>query len=141
MDDLIDTIEGNRVYVPCLYVLNKIDSISIERLNVIDKIPHYVPISGFMRWNFDELLETMWDYLDLVRIYTKPKGQIPDYDRPVILQRKKSTVEDFCRKIHKTLLSEFKYAQCWGISVKHSPQRVGLGHQLFDEDIVQIVKK
>lgn len=29
-DDLIDVIEGNRVYVPCIYILNKIDQISIE---------------------------------------------------------------------------------------------------------------
>jgi ribosome-interacting GTPase 1 len=29
-DQLIDVIEGNRVYVPALYVLNKIDQISIE---------------------------------------------------------------------------------------------------------------
>lgn len=74
IDDLIDVIEGNRVYVPCLYVLNKIDKISMEELNILDKIPHYVPISGFNKWNFDELLETIWDYLDLVRVYTKPRG-------------------------------------------------------------------
>lgn len=29
-EDLIDVIEGNRVYVPCIYLLNKIDQISIE---------------------------------------------------------------------------------------------------------------
>ena len=28
-DDLIDVIEGNRMYIPCIYVLNKIDMISI----------------------------------------------------------------------------------------------------------------
>ena len=33
MDELIDVIEGNRIYVPCIYVLNKIDSISIEELD------------------------------------------------------------------------------------------------------------
>lgn len=110
VDDLIDTIEGNRVYVPCLYVLNKIDKISMEELEILDKIPHYVPISGYNGWNFDELLETIWDYLDLIRVYTKPKGQIPDYDRPVILSRKNSNVMDFCRKIHKSLLTDFKSA-------------------------------
>lgn len=29
-DDIIDVIEGNRLYVPALYVLNKIDQITIE---------------------------------------------------------------------------------------------------------------
>ena len=29
-DDLIDVVEGNRVYVPAIYLLNKIDQISIE---------------------------------------------------------------------------------------------------------------
>jgi len=31
-DDFIDVIEGNRKYVPCIYVLNKIDQISFEEL-------------------------------------------------------------------------------------------------------------
>ena len=29
-EDLIDVVEGNRVYIPAIYVLNKIDQISIE---------------------------------------------------------------------------------------------------------------
>lgn len=72
-DEFIDVIEGNRKYIPCIYVLNKIDMISMEELEVLDKIPHYVPIAGMLGWNFDELLETIWDYQDLVRVYTKPK--------------------------------------------------------------------
>lgn len=43
-DDLIDVIEGNRKYVPCIYVLNKIDAISMEELEVLDKIPHYLSL-------------------------------------------------------------------------------------------------
>ena len=29
-EDLIDIVEGNGVYVPCIYVFNKFDQISIE---------------------------------------------------------------------------------------------------------------
>jgi hypothetical protein len=50
-------------------------------------------------------------------------------------------VRDFCLKIHKSLLQDFKFAQVWGRSVKFNPQKVGLDHQLMDEDIVQILKK
>ena len=128
MDELIDVIEGNRVYCPCIYVLNKIDAISIEELDLLDQVPHYVPVSAKDEWNFDELMERIWEYLDLIRIYTKPKGQIPDYDAPVIINRQRSTVHDFCGKIHKALQKEFKVAQVWGTSVKHNPQRCGKDH-------------
>ncbi|XP_064618976.1 developmentally-regulated GTP-binding protein 1 [Lineus longissimus] len=140
-EDLIDCIEGNRIYVPCIYVLNKIDQISIEELDIIYKVPHCVPISAHHKWNFDDLLEKMWDYLALVRIYTKPKGQLPDYTSPVVLKAGSTTVEDFCLKIHKAILKEFKHALVWGSSVKHQPQKVGKEHVLADEDVVQIVKK
>jgi ribosome-interacting GTPase 1 len=33
VDELIDVIEGNRKYVKCLYVYNKIDTVSIEEVN------------------------------------------------------------------------------------------------------------
>ena len=141
MDELIDIIEGNRVYVPCLYVMNKIDAITVEELDIICKVPHYVPISAKDEWNFDELMEKMWEYLDLIRIYTKPKGQIPDYEAPVIIGRKQNKVFDFCGKIHKHLQKEFQVAQVWGTSVKHNPQRCGKDHLLNDEDVVQIIKK
>lgn len=35
VDQLIDVIEGNRVYMPTVYVLNKIDAISIEELDLV----------------------------------------------------------------------------------------------------------
>lgn len=141
MEDLIDVIEGNRVYIPCIYLLNKIDQISIEELDIIYKVPHCVPISAHHKWNFDDLLEKMWNYLQLVRIYTKPKGQLPDYSSPVVLKEGKSSVEDFCNKLHRSIIKEFKMSLVWGSSVKHCPQRTGREHILNDEDVVQIIKK
>jgi len=40
-----------------------------------------------------------------------------------------------CNAIHKTIVEQFKHAIVYGRSVKHQPQRVGLGHELADEDI------
>lgn len=83
----------------------------------------------------------MWDYLNLMRIYTKPKGQLPDFQDPVILPQDRRAIEDFCLKIHKSLLKDFKYAYVWGSSVKFNPMKVGIDHVLDDEDIVQVIKK
>lgn len=67
--------------------------------------------------------------------------QIPDYDAPVVLPRDANSVKDFCMRIHKGLLPQFKHALVWGSSVKHAPQKCGIDHKLLDEDVVQIVKK
>ena len=85
IDDVVDVVEGTCVYMPTIYVLNKIDSLTMEELETLCKLPHVVPISSNLEWNFDELLETIWEYGKMMRIYTKPKGQIPDYEEPVIL--------------------------------------------------------
>jgi ribosome-interacting GTPase 1 len=141
LDDLIDAIEGNRKYVPCLYVLNKIDRISVEELDIIYRIPHAVPVCAHYKWNFDELLGRSWDYLKLMRVYPKPKGMNIDYDEPVILREERRRVEDFCNSIHRRIMDKFKYALVWGSSVKHAPQKVGKDHVLNDGDVVQILKK
>lgn len=64
--------------------------------------------SAHLEWNLDGLLEKIWEYLNLTRIYTKPKGMNPDYDDPVILSSKKRTIEDFCNRIHKDMSKQYK---------------------------------
>ena len=59
------------------------------------RIPNAVPVSSEHGWNIDELMEVMWDKLNLRRVYTKPKGKQPDYTAPVVLKSGKYTVEDF----------------------------------------------
>jgi ribosome-interacting GTPase 1 len=70
--------------VPCIFVLNKIDAISIEEVDLLysrhrcyamneeadlsSEIPNSVPISSKMWLNIDELKEVMWTKLDLVRV-------------------------------------------------------------------------
>jgi|EP00769_Ergobibamus_cyprinoides_P004618 small GTP-binding protein len=141
-EQLIDVIEGNRVYIPCIFVLNKIDQITIEELDLLDKLPNWIPISAHEEWNLDELLEKIFERLALMRVYTKPVGQPPDYDDPIILKcssGKPHTIEDFCRRIHTSYVDRLKYAVVWGNSVRHPGQRVGLTHELADEDVVQLV--
>ncbi|UYI27060.1 ribosome-interacting GTPase [Encephalitozoon cuniculi] len=136
-DDIIDLISGSAVYVDCLYVYNKIDELSLEDFNRVAEQPNSTVISCRRNWNISRLLEDIWDKLKLTRVYTKKKGAFPSLDDPVVI-RKGGTVKDLCSRIHKDFLLSFKHALVWGTSAKHSPQRVGLGHTLEDEDVVQI---
>eukprot|EP00878_Enallax_costatus_P004884 GHUV01005138.1.p1 GENE.GHUV01005138.1~~GHUV01005138.1.p1 ORF type:complete len:399 (+),score=124.80 GHUV01005138.1:209-1405(+) len=142
VDDLIDVIEGNRRYVKCLYVYNKVDMCSMEEVDEVARRPNSIPISCSLKLNMDGLLERIWEMMALVRVYTKKVGHKPDFSEPVVLtsDRGGTTMEAMCKQIHHQLVREFKYALVWGLSAKHSPQRTGLVHQLSDEDVVQIVK-
>ena len=110
-----------RIYIPAVFVLNKIDEITIEELEVICKLPDSVPVCAKWDWNLGELLKKIWEKLDLLRIYTKPKGEIPDFKEPVILPRTRCTIKDFCRNIHRDMVNQLKYALVWGTSAKHTP--------------------
>ena len=141
VDDLIDVIEGNRKYVRCLYVYNKIDTLSIEEVDELARKPHSVVISIYLNLNLDTMLKMMWDDLGLIRVYTKRRGQAPDLEDPIVLssERHGLSVETATRGISKELLAIFNFALVWGRSTKYNPQRVGLSHVLTDEDVLQIV--
>jgi len=139
-DEFIDVIVGNRIYMPCLYVYNKIDQVSIEEVDRLARQKDSVVVSCNMKLNLDYLLERVWGSLALVRVYTKKRGERPDFDGGLIL-RSGCTVEHVCHAIHRTLVANFKYALIWGRSVKFNPQRVGLQHMMCHDDVIQVVKK
>jgi len=87
IDQLIDTIEGNRHYVKCLYVYNKIDTVSIEDVDHLARLPNTTVISSGMSLGLDLLKEKLWEMLNLVRVYTKRKGSPPDLEDPLILTK------------------------------------------------------
>ena len=143
VDELIDVIEGNRKYVKCLYVYNKIDTLSIEEVDALARNPYSVVISVYMKLNIEVMIYKMWEMMGLMRIYTKKKGTEPDLNVPIVVssQRHGTSVGAACKSISKNLYENFNFALVWGKSVKFSPQRVGLSHPLMDEDVLQIVSK
>jgi len=150
VDQLVDVVVGNRLYKPCLYFYNKIDTITIEEVDQLARMPHSV-VGSVQAWfnispdhREDDLLKSsLWEYLGLTRIYTKRKGQQPDLEEPVVLSRlrKGTTVKSLCLSVSSQMVRDFNFALVWGKSAKHSPQRCGLNHPLQDEDVVQIVTK
>jgi uncharacterized protein len=81
VDQLVDVVQGNRQYKPCLYLYNKIDTVTIEEIDQLARVPHSIVGSVQMSFNIsadpleDDLVkQKMWEYLELTRIYTKRKG-------------------------------------------------------------------
>ena len=139
IDQFLEVImKDHRSYLKCLYVYNKIDSISLEHLDTLAHEPNTCVMSCELDLGIQDVVERCWEELRLIRIYTKRKGIEPDFNDALIV-RDKSTIEDVCDAIHRTLKESFKYALVWGASARHVPQRVGLSHVVADEDMVSIV--
>ena len=142
VEQFIDVIVGKRKYMECIYVYNKIDSVTIEEVDRLARLPNSVVVSCELDLNVDFLIYTLWARLGLKRIYTKRRSLYPDFNDAIIMKQNEGfTVRDICKKIHKSLVDDFKFALVWGKSAKYNAQRVGLVHSLDDEDVIQIIKK
>ena len=59
VDDLIDVIEGNRKYIKCVYVYNKIDVVGIDDVDRLARQPNSLVISCNLKACFIYLLSSL----------------------------------------------------------------------------------
>ena len=139
---LVDVLAANRVYVPSLTVMNKIDLVNTGFTTELSrKLPYdFVPVSAEANINMQALREEIFRRLNFVRIYMRRRTGETDFDEPMVV-RGGATIGDVCDRVHRGMKDEFRYAQVWGKSVKFGGQRVGMTHQLMDQDVLTIVTK
>jgi ribosome-interacting GTPase 1 len=131
-------LDGNRVYIPAIVIVNKIDLIKDK--NKLNLPVEFIPISAEQGYNIEALKEGIHSKLNFIKVFTKRRGEKADLEEPLIVKRG-TNIAMVCDSLHRDLRKEFKFALVWGKSVKHPGQRVGLEHILQDSDIVQIVKR
>jgi len=136
-EKLIDALSGNRVYIPAVTAINKID---LHPEKEIEEDEKTVLISARTGFGIEKLKERIFESLSLVRIYMKPEGGDADMEHPLVL-KKGAKVEDVCRKIHREFVKNFRYALIWGPSASFPGQRVGMHHVVRDGDVVTIVTR
>ena len=56
----------------------------------------------------------VYDFLDVVRVYTKAPGKKPDFEDPYVMPRG-STVLEVAEKVHRDFVERLKYAKIWGV--------------------------
>lgn len=139
VDQLIDAVLENRVYIPGIPIINKVDLGDEGTLEYcVQNFPEAIMISADQDMNIEGVKEGIFSSIDFIRIYMKPQGESADLQEPMII-RKDSTVEDVCERLHRDFKKKFRYARVWGSSAKHPGQRAGLDHVLHDEDILSLI--
>jgi small GTP-binding protein len=141
-DQLIDVLLGNRRYVSTLTILNKVDLVNTGFIREIESRleSNFIPISADANLNIEALKEQLYQKLDFIRIYLRPKGGETDFVEPLIVKNG-SNVRDVCDKLHREMKKELRYAKLWGKNAKFGGQRVGLTHPLNDEDVLTLITR
>lgn len=138
VDQFIDVIEANKIYIPSLVVLNKIDMVSEKKLEEIKRnIKPDICISAEKKLGISELKEAIFRKLDFIRVYCKEAGKKADLDVPMIMKTN-STIKDMCDKLHRDFIHKFRFSRVWGKSAKFPGQKFNLPHKLLDGDVVEI---
>jgi len=147
VDELVDGVMDNRVYLPSLVVVNKVDLVDPSYVETvrealrgrdIDPDEDAVFISAEKERGLDALTERLWDDLELIRVYMDKPGRGVDYEEPLVLRRGQ-TVDDALDRLAGDMDERFRFARVTGPSAKHDDQQVGRDHVLEDEDVLRLV--
>ena len=139
--DVIDLSEEGEIIapIPFLIVANKIDYLEAEEnLEVMKELmPGFDPLTVSVNGKgLEDLKESLYRLLDVIRIYGKSPDRPADMERPFILKRG-STVIDFAGQVHKDFPEQLKNALVWGSS-KFDGQPVAREYILEDGDVVEL---
>ena len=138
-DQLIDLIEKNKIYVPGLTVVNKVDLASEEQIKKVKKkLKPDIMISAEKNVHIDKLKDLIFDKLKFIRIFLKEPRKEADVVEPLIMF-KGCTIQDVCLKLHRDFADRFRFARMWGKSVKFDGQKIlKKKHVILDKDILEL---
>jgi small GTP-binding protein len=128
-------------FKPLLVVVNKYDDESSDEVFEIFRALlegewPLLPVSATSGRNLERLKQTVFEGLDIIRVYSKPPGKEPDFSAPFVM-KKGGTVEEFAGQIHQDFFKKLKSARVWG-SAAFDGQMVQRDHVLHDGDVVEL---
>jgi ribosome-interacting GTPase 1 len=120
MNKLFDAFAVNRVYVPAIFVINKVDT----EPNYKDMIDgEFVGISADKKEGIDELIETIWKKLKFVTVYLVKPDEELNHDDPMVM-KDSDTLRDVAEKIGPDFAASKKLVKIWGTGAKFPGQEV-----------------
>jgi small GTP-binding protein len=124
IEDLIDSLSRNRVYVPAIFAINKSDLL-LEEKQGDGTLENPVLISAQEKRGLDVLLETIWRKLDLINVYLVKPDEEPSFNNPIVVKNN-LTLCDIAREIGEDFANSKTSAMIWGNGAKFPGQQVSL---------------
>ena len=128
-------------YVRTMLVANKIDADgAADRLEIVremfgDRFLVHV-ISAEHGTGLEELRTAVYQFLNVIRVYTKKPGKPPDMTSPFTVPEG-STLIELATHVHRDFEEKLKSARLWGTGV-FDGQSVPRDHVMHDKDVVEL---
>ncbi len=141
-EQLMDAMDASVAYVRAMIIATKGDADGSEaRFKELEEKYStrfdIIPISAEKGENLDGMSWTLYNHLDILRVYTKIPGKKSER-KPIVLPEG-SVVADAAGKVHKELFVErFRSAVILRENDKIKRRVVGLNYPLQDGDIIQL---
>jgi len=132
--------QGNALAKESFIICTKSDIAQVSALEDLKQLCErpleFIEISPQTGKGLQELAETFYRLLKIIRVYAKPPGKSADMTEPFTLPVG-STVMDLATEIHRQLAEKLKSAKIWGTGV-YDGQNVQRNHILNDKDIIEL---
>ncbi len=145
VEDLVDHLSGNRVYIKAVAIVNKVDLVGEEGFQEIKRwlktqgFPA-IPMVANKKMGVEPAKDFIYEALGMMQVFLKPQGGEADLDEPLIVMED-SDVGMVCDMLHREFRKKFRFANVWGKSAKFPGQTVGIDHVLKDGDLLTIVTR
>ncbi|HUT65202.1 MAG TPA: GTPase [Spirochaetota bacterium] len=136
---------SDRDSVFCKIIANKRDAPDAEdRLKLLQEYLHeepagerldLLPVSCTQQKQISGLPEIIFNWLGIIRVYTKSPGKKPKLDHPFTIFTG-GTVGDICALVHRDFSENLKFARLWRGS--HDPVTVSKNEIVEDGDVVEL---
>jgi ribosome-interacting GTPase 1 len=94
-----------------------------------------VVVSAVTGEGLDAIGAFLFEYLGVVRVYTKVPGRPPDRTQPFTVRRGQ-TVHDVAALVHKELAEGLRFARLWRDGI--DGRQVGRDHTVEDGDVLEL---
>jgi small GTP-binding protein len=120
-DRLFDAFSTNRVYIPAIFLINKIDNVNLEKQKELRQ--KYICISADRNEGVEYLIKEIWTALGFTTVYLVKPEEEPGYGSPIVMKAG-DTLKDVALKIGTEFAESKKLVKIWGPGAKFSGQEV-----------------
>jgi len=129
IEGLIDAFSTNRIYVPAIFVVNKVDL--KKQLTVNSQQLTVIYVSAKKGTGLSKLREEIWDTLKFVNVFLVKDDEKPSKNNPLIM-KSGQTLRQVAEKIGNEFVEDKIGAKIWGPGSKYPGQETSLSRSVVE---------